>query len=265
LEKEKGFSILFWLWAETQLEAEPGPASRFCLPHYHVAQPASLPRSRLQPSAAQRPAEAAPVSSHAGTRPRRAHPAPPTAGHRTDPVPAPGSPLSCAALVPALDSAPTPDFLPPHDNHRIQTEDLSPTRLIVKPSTNPQRTRYESSIRLEEISGTLFRSCWTPWPTNRSNQAPPRSLFPTIVAEPASVPPPRYSKASRAEPLLGGESPDIISSAGDDPRAGAPPEDAPTTVEDCPSRFRVASLPPSISATVCGQNKFLSTSRSCRS
>jgi hypothetical protein len=180
-------------------------------------------------------------------------------------MPVPGSPLSRAALVPALDSAPTPDFLPPHGNHRIQTEDLSPTRLIVKSSTNPQRTCYESSIRLEEISGTLFRSCWTPWPTNRSTQAPPRSLFPTAVAEPTSVPPPRYSKASHAEPLLGGESPDIISTVGADPRVGAPLEDAPTAVEDCPSRLRIASLPPSISATVSGQNKFLSTSRSRRS
>jgi hypothetical protein len=219
----------------------------------------------LQPSATQRLAEAAPVSFLAGTRPRRAHPAPPAAGHRTNLVPAPESPLSHATLVPAPDSAPTPDFLPPHGNHRIQTEDLSPTRLIVKSSTNPQRTHYESSIRLEEISGTLFRSCWTPWPTNRSTQVPPQSLFPTVAAEPTSVPPPRYSKASRAEPLLGGESPDIISTAGADPRAGAPPEDAPTAVEDCLSRLRVASLPPSISATVSGQNKFLSTSRSRRS
>jgi hypothetical protein len=188
-----------------------------------ATQPASLPCSRLQPSAAQRPAEAAPVFFLAGTRPCRAHPAPPAAGHRTDPVPAPGSPLSRAALMPALDSAPTPDFPPPHGNHRIQTEDLSPTKLILKSSTNPQRTRYESSIWLEEISGTLFCSCWTPWPTNWSTQAAPRSLFPTAAAEPTSVPPPRYSKASRAEPLLGGESPDIISTAGADPRAGAPP------------------------------------------
>jgi hypothetical protein len=192
-----------------------------------VAQPASLPRSRLQPSAAQRPAEAAPVSFLTRTRPRRAHPTPPAAGHRTDPVPMPGSPLSRAALMPAPDSAPTPDFLPPHGNHRIQMEDLSPTRLIVKSSTNLQRTCYESLIRLEEISGTLFRSCWIPWPTNRSTQAPPRSLFPTAAAEPTSVPPPRYFKASRIEPLLGGESPDIISTAGADPRAGAPLEDAP--------------------------------------
>jgi hypothetical protein len=175
----------------------------------------------LQPSAAQRPAEAAPVSFLAGTRSRRAHPAPPAAVHRTDPVPAPGSPLSRAVLVPAPDYAPTPDFLPPHGNHRIQTEDLSPTRLIVKSSTNPQQTR------LEEISEMLFHSCWTPWPTDRSTQAPPRSLFPTAAAEPTSVPPPRYSKASRTVPLLGGESPDIISTAGADSRVGAPPEDAP--------------------------------------
>jgi hypothetical protein len=29
LEKEKEFPIPIWQWAETQLEAEPGPASRF--------------------------------------------------------------------------------------------------------------------------------------------------------------------------------------------------------------------------------------------
>jgi hypothetical protein len=230
-----------------------------------VAQPAYLPRSCLQPNAAQRPAEAAPVSFLAGTQPRRAHPAPPAAVHQTNPMPMPGSPLSHAVLVPAPDSAPTPDFLPLHGNHRIQTEDLSPTRLIVKSSTNPQRTRYESSIWLEEMSETLFHLCWTPWPTNRSTQAPPRSLFPTATAEPTSVPPPRYSKASHAEPLLGGESPDTISTVGADPRAGAPPEDAPTAIEDCPSRLRIVSLPLSISVTVSGQNKFLSTSRSRRS
>jgi hypothetical protein len=218
-----------------------------------AAQTASLPCSRLQPSAARRPAENALVCFLAGTRPHRAHPAPPAAGHRTDPVPVPGSPLSHAVLVLAPDSVPTPDFLPPHGNHRIQTEDLSPMRLIVKSSTNLQRTHYKSSIRLEEISGTLFHSCWTTWPTNKSTQAPPRSLFPTAAAEPTSVLPPRYSKASRAEPLLEGESPDIISTAGVDPRARAPPEDAPTVVEDCPSRLRVASLPPSISATISGQ------------
>jgi hypothetical protein len=139
-------------------------------------------------------------------------------------MPAPGSPLSHAALVPATDSVPTPDFLPPHGNHRIQTEDLSPTRLIVKSSTNPQRTSYESSIRLEEIPGTLFRSCWTPWPTNRST---PMFTFPHRRSRANQRAAARYSKASRVEPLLGGESPDIISTAGADPRAGAPPEDAP--------------------------------------
>jgi hypothetical protein len=105
-------------------------------------------------------------------------------------------PRSCLPHSPPL----TPNFLPSHGNHRIQAEGLSPTKLIVKSSTNPQ----------------------------------------------PSCQPPRYSKAFRAEPLLGGESPAITSTAGAVPRARAPPEDAPTAVEDCPSRLRDASLHPSI-------------------
>jgi hypothetical protein len=64
LEKEKGFSFLFWLWAKIQLEVEPGPASRFCLPQSRVAQsrpsdpfrarspvwPRGLPKPRQSPS-----------------------------------------------------------------------------------------------------------------------------------------------------------------------------------------------------------------------
>jgi hypothetical protein len=185
LEKKKR-DFQFYSSCGPKLSWKPSPArpaasvfpTPVCASRGRAAQPASLPCSRLQPSAAQRPAEATPVSFLAGTRPRRAHPAPPAAGHQTDPVPMPGSPLSHATLVPAPDSTPTPDFLPPHGNHRIQTEDLSPTRLIVKSSTNPQRTRYESSTRLEEISRMLFRSCWTPWPTSRSTEAPPTITFP---------------------------------------------------------------------------------------
>jgi hypothetical protein len=63
---------------------------------------------------------------------------------------------------------PMPNFHPSHGNHRIQAEGLSPTKLIVKSSTNPQRSLQESLIRLEEIFRTLFHSCWTPWATNRS-------------------------------------------------------------------------------------------------
>jgi hypothetical protein len=116
--------------------------------------------------------------------------------------------LGCLCLVPRSCLPQTP---PQHPTSFLRTATTKSKRRIypqriVKSSTNSQRTHYESSIRLEEISGTLFRSCWTPWPTNRSTQAPPRSLFPTAAEEPTSVPPPHYSKASHAEPLLGGES-----------------------------------------------------------
>jgi hypothetical protein len=60
------------------------------------------------------------------------------------------------------------------------------------------------------------------------------------------MPPPRYSKAFRAEPLLAGGFPAITSTTGAIPRAGAPLEDAPTAIEDCPSHLRDASLHPSI-------------------
>jgi hypothetical protein len=52
-------------------------------------------------------------------------------------------------------------------------EKLSPTKPIVGFSPNPQQTRHESSIRLEGISGTMLRPCWTLWPTDRSTRAPP--------------------------------------------------------------------------------------------
>jgi hypothetical protein len=41
-EKEKDFLVPIWQWAETQLEAEPGPTSfSFSLPflYFHAAQP----------------------------------------------------------------------------------------------------------------------------------------------------------------------------------------------------------------------------------
>jgi hypothetical protein len=65
-------------------------------------------------------------------------------------------------------------------------ENLSPTKPIVRFSPNPQQTRHESLIRLEGISGTMLRLCWTLWPTNRSTRAPPRTLFP--IAAPVTKP-----------------------------------------------------------------------------
>jgi hypothetical protein len=69
---------------------------------------------------------------------------------------------------------------------KSKREKLSPTKPIVGFSPNPQQTRHESSIRLEGISGTMLRPCWTLWPTNRSTRAPPRTLFP--IAAPVTKP-----------------------------------------------------------------------------
>jgi hypothetical protein len=66
-------------------------------------------------------------------------------------------------------------------------EKLSPTKPIMGFSPNPQQTRHESLIRLEEISGTMHRPCWTLWPTNRSLEHLPPTLFPiaTLVTKPS--------------------------------------------------------------------------------
>jgi hypothetical protein len=56
LEKEKGFSILFWLWAETRLEAKPDPIA-VSLSHPSTAQP--KPACPLVGEAASGPAQPA--------------------------------------------------------------------------------------------------------------------------------------------------------------------------------------------------------------
>jgi hypothetical protein len=69
---------------------------------------------------------------------------------------------------------------------KSKREKLSPTKPIVGFFPNPQQTRHESSIRLEGISETMLRPCWTLWPTNRSTRAPPRTLLP--IAAPITKP-----------------------------------------------------------------------------
>ena len=69
---------------------------------------------------------------------------------------------------------------------KSKREKLSPTKPIMGFSPNSQQTRHESSIRLEGISGMMLHPCWTPWPTNRSTRAPPRTLFP--IAAPVTKP-----------------------------------------------------------------------------
>jgi hypothetical protein len=64
-------------------------------------------------------------------------------------------------------------------------EKLSPTKPITGFSPNPQQTRHESLIRLE-ISGMMHHLCWTLWPTNRSPEHLPPTLFP--IAAPVTKP-----------------------------------------------------------------------------
>jgi hypothetical protein len=94
-------------------------------------------------------------------------------------------------------------------------------------------------------------------PTNTSPHC--RSRYQTEPPAPCQL------EACRAEPSPEGGCSSRSAAAGADSRAGAPPEDAPTVVEDRLSCLCVASFPPSVSATVSEQNEFLSTSRSCRS
>jgi hypothetical protein len=192
LEKEKGFSILFWLWAKTQLEAEPGPASRFPFPTpawpilpglpQQRAQSASLPLSRSQPSAAQRPAEATLVSFLTETRPRRAHPAPPAVSRRTDLMPR----LARLCLVPrpwlpqtlSPHACPEPTWmefagsLPTEANENQILTDYLP---ILSP--NP-----EFSCRLG--SGCCYAPARAFAPINRSVRRPPEHFSPLLLSFP---------------------------------------------------------------------------------
>jgi hypothetical protein len=178
-KKEKGFSIysgcepkLSWkpslAWPGQPLLSSPLPrgpaeAERPSRPPYPVracslVRPRGLPKPRQFPSSQ--------GLGHAELTPRHRLPA-------TELTPCPR--LGCLCLVPRSCLPQTPPQRPTSFLRTATTESkqrIYPQR-IVKSSTNSQRMHYESSIRLEEISGTLFRSCWTPWPTNRSTQAPP--------------------------------------------------------------------------------------------
>jgi hypothetical protein len=204
-----------------------------------VAQPARpRPRSvKRSQSRGSRPHDAAPG------RARLANP---------DPDPNLAGVRSCLPRTPPQ----RPVSFPRTTTTKSKREKLSPMKPIMEFSPNPQQTRHKSSIRLEGISGTMLRPCWTLWPTNRSTRAPPQTLFPIA---------PCQLEACRAEPSPEGGCPSRSAAAGADSRAGAPPEDAPTAVEDRPSRLCIASFPPSVSTTVSEQNEFLSTSRSRRS
>jgi hypothetical protein len=144
-------------------------------------------------------------------------------------------------------------------------EKLSPTKPITGFSPNPQQTRHESSIRLEEISRMMHRPCWTLWPTNRSPEHPPNT-FPHCRSSHQTEPStPCQFEACCAKPSSEGGSSSRSAAARADSTTGAPPEDAPTTIEDRPSRLCVASFSPSVSTTLSNQNEFLSTSKLRRS
>jgi hypothetical protein len=63
---------------------------------------------------------------------------------------------------------------------------------------------------------------------------------------------------SRADSSLGGGSPAYTVAAKGVLGTGAPPDAAPTTVEDRPKRLPITSFPWSIFTTVSSQNEFLS-------
>jgi hypothetical protein len=113
----------------------------------------------------------------------------------------------------------------------------------------------------------MHHPCWTLWPRNRSPEHPPSpNTFPRCRSSHQTEPSASCQfEACRAKPSPEGGSPSRSAAAGADSTAGAPPEDAPTVVEDRPSHLCVASFAPSISAAVSDQNEFLSTSRLCRS
>jgi hypothetical protein len=164
--KKKEFSILFWLWAETRLETESGPASRFDLPLPHG--PAE--KTRPSQSSVAQPARPHPRSvKRSQSRGSRPHDAAPGRAHPANPDPNLAGVRSCLPRTPPQ----RPVSFPRTTTTKSKQENLSPTKPIVVFSPNPQQTRHESSIRLEGISGTMLRPCWTLWSTNRSTQAPP--------------------------------------------------------------------------------------------
>jgi hypothetical protein len=227
-------------------------------------QPSPTPARPSRSSAAQ-PAHPRPRSvKRSQSRGSRPHDAAPGRARQANPDPDPNlaSVRSCLPWTPPQRPV---SFLRTATT-KSKREKLSPMKPIVGFSPNPQQTHHESSIRLEGISGTMLRPCWTLWPTNRSTRAPPMNTFPHCRSRYQTKPPASCQlEACCAEPSLEGGCPSRSAAAGADSRAGAPPEDTPTAVEDRPSRLCVASFPPSVSATVSEQNEFLSTSRSRRS
>ena len=132
-------------------------------------QPAPTP---ARPSRTVQPNQPSPSSQREAKQSRgsRSHDTAP--GHaRPTSTPTPTSPV-CARACPGLHPNARSPSSAQRPRNRVR-EKLSPTKPIVGFSPNPQQTRHESLIRLEEISGTMHRPCWTLWPTNRSTQAPP--------------------------------------------------------------------------------------------
>jgi hypothetical protein len=126
--------------------------------------------TRPSRSSAAQPARPHPRSvKRSQSRGSRPHDAAPGRAHPANPDPNLAGVRSCLPRTPPQ----RPVSFPRTTTTKSKQENLSPTKPIVVFSPNPQQTRHESSIRLEGISGTMLRPCWTLWSTNRSTQAPP--------------------------------------------------------------------------------------------
>jgi hypothetical protein len=218
----------------------------------------------MRPSRIVQPSQPSPSSQREAKQSRGSRPHDVAPGRASPtPTPTPTSPV-CTHACPGLHPNARSPSSARQPRNRVR-EKLSPTKPITGFSPNPQQTRHESSIRLQEICGTMHRPCWTLWPTNRSPEHPPNT-FPHCRSSHQTEPStPCQFEACRTKPSPEGGSPSRSAAAGADSTARAPPEDAPTAVEDRPSCLCVASFPPSVSTTVSDQNEFLSMSRLRRS
>ncbi len=143
------------------------------------------PAERTRPSRTVQPSQPSPSTQREAKQSRGNRPHDAAPGHaRPTSTPTPTSPV-CARASPGLHPNARSPSSARQPRNRVR-EKLSPTKPITGFSPNPQQTRHESSIRLEEISGTMHRPCWTLWPTNRSPEHLPPTLFP--IAAPVTKP-----------------------------------------------------------------------------
>jgi hypothetical protein len=138
---------------------------------------------RTRPSRTVQPSQPSPSSQREAKQSRGSRPHDAAPGHAR-PTSTPTS-LVCARAYPGLHPNARSPSSARQPRNRVR-EKLSPTKPITGFSPNPQQTRRKSLIRLEEISGTMHRPCWTLCPTNRSPEHLPPTLFP--IAAPVTKP-----------------------------------------------------------------------------